>query len=531
MRPVYLYTTTAAINDGGATLPVRFSQGSGYNHPSAPGYFAPILTADEGVLFTRSIYQDQLDFGLGKIDAGVVTGVSLSGEYDWLEDAGFGREAILYLGDESSAFNTFTVVAKGRASSALVGTETLQIGWEDQTQLLANAVSPKTFLGTNNGPIGLEGTENDIKGKAYPRAFGKVLDIEPVLVNSSLRIYGWNYTYAGQRALTAQILDVRVRGSSWTFVADYPNAAALAASTPTVGFYNTCENESLILMGGSTAIDGDVRLDVVVGSTAQANYTGGIVKQLLLEAGVSLSEINVTELNMLDTVRPYYTGYYTNSDTVEQVVDDLLASVLAYGVIDPLGVYRFGFIPTVVGTPTVTLREFSQGVSASTSDINITTLEPVLDTASKNIPAKSVKVNYRRRWDVQDKANLATGLNDQTKLDLSTEYLTTTVLDNDVTDKFLNAKDVEYSTLLVDEVDAIEIRNALGEVTKVKPKIYRVTVAATPETIGLFRPGITVNCYYRRFGLSSGYQFFVTAVRVDTRQKFVEMTLRGIGSV
>lgn len=531
MAQVYLYETTALTDLIGTEVDIRFCQGRGYNHPSAPGYYEPVLTADTGARLVRSIWQDRLAFGLGTVDAGLISAVAQAGQFDWMEEAGFGQDARLLLLDDTEDYGDAVLVAQGKALSALVGNDVLQIGWEDKTQVLREKASLGLYAGTNVGSTGYEGLATDIGGQSKARAWGELIDISPVLVNASQRTYGWNNTRAGAHAPSDAVNEVRVRGSAWTNDGDETTAANLAAASISVGHYRTCLAESLVRMGGSSSIDGDVRIDVTVGATAADNRAGAIIYDLLIEAGETAPTINTTELAAIDTAKPYNIGYYTQNDDLADVIDSMLASILAYGVVDTLGVYRFGIIPSSTGTADVTLRKFGLGSYANATDVNIVSLEPVLETSSKNIPAKSVQVRYGYRWDVSDKATLASGLTDAQKAAFSTQWLTTDAATNGIEAQFANADAIIYDTYLTDAGDAEDVRDDLLDIVGIKPKNYKVTVMAQPDTINLFRPGILVNIYYPRFGLDNGYQFIATRVEVNTRTRQVTLIVRGIGSV
>lgn len=523
---MYLYETTATVNLAGQTVPLRLAQGRGYNQPSAPGYYAPVLSDTDGVVFTRSIYSSSLAFGMGSVDAGVVTGVAMGGEYDWLADAGMGKEARLLVGIEETAYNDLVVFAVGKATAALVGNETFEIGWEDKTSVLTEKISKGTFLGTNSGTTGLEGLSTDIKGRSYPRTFGKVKNIAPFLANASNRTYSWNYSRTGTRVATTTIDAVRVRGSAWTFTADYATPALLAAASISVGYYGTCKAQSLLRMGGSTSIDGNVRIDVTVGTAR----VGAIVSAILQEIGETSGTISLTDLAALDAAAAYDVGYYATDDAINDVIDDLLKSILAYGIVDNLGVYRFGRIPTVTGSASLSIRQFGVGVAAKDTDVNLIKLEPLLDN-TKNIPASKVTVKYRRRWDVESIADLATGLTDVEKADISSEWLSTDPVTTGVDIMYPNATEVEFSTLLLNSADASTIRGQLATLVGKPPKNYKVTIAAEAGTIDILRPGVLVDLFYDRFGLDSGYQFIVTQVGVNTQSNVVSLVLRGIDNV
>lgn len=529
---MYLYETTAIVDGVGTTRPVRFCLGGGYNKSSGPGYYAGNISEENtGAIITRSIYQNRLGFGLGEVDPGVVSIVS-SAEWDWLADAGFGKEAIMYIGEKDDEYNDLIVVARGVASNALVGEDTTQLGWQDKTKILDNPLSEGIFAGTNSGTTGLEGLSTDIKGQRKPRAWGQCIDIQPVLLNAPLRIYGWNHNRSGTRIATQTINAVRVRGSAWTFTSDYANSAALAAASISVGFYGTCKAESLIRMGGSSSIDGNVRIDVTIGATAADNIAGNVVKAILLDTGESLANINTVEIAALNAARPYTVQFYTQDDDARSVIDQVLSSVLAWCVPDTLGVYRFGFVPTSLGTAVANVRKFRYDTKAGVNDVNLLEIKPVLDTDTKGIPAKSVRVRYGYRWNVLPIETLASGLTDTQKAQYSTEFLITPVVSSSsAATQFTNATDVTYDTLLINSAHAVEVGDALLTLLARKHKRYNVAIAANPDTIEIFQPGAQLILYHPRFGMENGYQVFITQLTVDARARQVKMQVLGIDYV
>ena len=530
---VYLYETTAKT-DAATSEPVRMSYGPGYNHPSAPGYYAPVVMDNEiGAVFTRSIYPERLAFGLGRIDPGIVSFAAIDGAWDWLDEAGFGQPAKLLLGDENDAYEDFEVIATGIASNALIGVETGEIGWQDKTKNLDLPVSDGLYAGTNDGATGLEGTQDDIGGQRKQRTWGVMDDLVPTLLNGSQRIYGWNFDRTGSRVATHALRAVRVRGAAtWVphTTPDYADAASLVAASLTSGVYATCLAESLIKFGGSNSIDGAVRLDVTIGATDAANYAGAIVRTILEDIGETVSTINITELEALDAERPFVVGYTTQDETARDVCNAFLRSVLAWCVPDQLGVYRFGFVPTAVGSAVASLKEFSVGIYAGDNDVNIVSMRPVPITDGKGVPTKTVRVRFGRRWGYQDVSALATGLTDEEKKKYSTEWrVTDAVTDAGIALQYANADEITFDTLVHSRVDAEAIRGALASIVNRKVRRYDIDIQATPATVSKFRPGVLVDVYHRRFNMTTGYQCFVTYTKSDVRAGSIALQVLGVG--
>ena len=85
------------------------------------------------------------------------------------------------------------------------------------------------YLGNNVLPNGLEGTADDIKGKTKPKVYGKVFNIEPMMVNTSKLIY---------QASDSDVYDipnVYDKGAALTRGSDYADSAAMLATAPSQG--------------------------------------------------------------------------------------------------------------------------------------------------------------------------------------------------------------------------------------------------------------------------------------------------------
>lgn len=530
---VYLYRTDVVVDNTGTTEPLRIAVGGTYNHPTADGIYPGIGLAGDvalGLLTRQTIYPDRLGFGFGSIDSGVLQCVAPSdGEYDYLTDVGFGKPATIRYGFIDEPISNFKTVFSGVASNAEVSSDVFRIGWQDATKLLDNPISEGKFAGTNSGTSGYEGLATDIKGQRKPRAFGRLPDIEPILVNAPLRVYAWNYSRTGSPGASSAVNDIRVRGFPWTNVGDYADAAALAALSLTTGQFATCLAESKIRMGGSSSIDGSIRMDVTV-STQRIPQ---IIQSILTDAGIPSGSISSADITDLQLNRNFVGGVYLQDETTRDAIDQLLKSILAWCYVDYTGSYRFGVIPTTVDDSIdYSIRKLGVGSVGDINTFDWVSIEPEVDSASKNVPAKSVRVGYFYRREPPSKDSLASGLTDDVKQSLSQEFRYTSTSTNSATALlFDNSDELEWLTVLVNESDANFIRNELLSIVGTRQHRYAVDIFAEPDNIDKLRLGGRVNLYATRFGLQNGKQMLITSLQLDVKTGFISLSLLEIGSV
>lgn len=527
MTQIYLYETLAAP-DAATMVPVRLSTGTGYNHPSGPGQFNPaILPGTGGLTVQRNVF-DGFAFGAGDIQFGTIEVANLAGQLDALLDYGFGRTATLRLGDEDGSYGDFVLLVTGRATQILAGENSLAIGWESRLRELDEPVSPATFAGTNSGVTGLEGTPDTIAGRRKPRAGGRLTQISPVLLNSSTRVFGWNYAKNGSRAPSHSVDAVRFRGSEWTFDADYPNAAALLASTPIQGHYTTCLAESLVLMGGSNALSGPVTFDVTIEATAAERYASNLLKDLLLDAGVALADINAGDLATLAADAPYEAGWYANGDvTYRTLCNGLAASIAAVYLPDRLGRYRLRqLIAPEDGVPSMRFVRLDGSVAARRSDADLIACAP--ETGASWVPAKEMRVRYAPHWTVlrdTDVADIVTGADRDYLLN---EWRTTDpATAPTIAAKYANAEVRTFDTWLCDRADAEALRDRLLAFFGAMRRPYSATVSVRRDQATLYELGDVVTLEQPVQGMQGGKPFLLLGQRIDDNTNTAEIRVLG----
>lgn len=523
---IYLFETTAVINGSGDTIPIRLSTGLGYAHPSAAGFYSGRIGAsDNSVSVQRSIFESA-NFGGGSLGFGSVDVVATGGTIDaWLE-YGFGREATLKLGDDAENISAFVTVLKARVGGLSPAQDKFSLAWEGRTKELEEPASPAVFAGTNSGSTGLEGLATDIKGQRKPRAAGVLKSISPVLVNSSQRIFAWHYDKAGNRAATHSVDSVRYRGAAWTFGVDHANAAALQAATPTQGVYDTCKAESLIKMGGSSALSGAVTMDVTIEATASARYAGALMQAWLLDAGVDSGDIDAPSVTALNEAAPYEAGIYVRDESYQEVLNALAASVAVCYAPDRLGVYRLHRVAAASGVPAVTARRFGVGGAAQVDDADIVSITPV--TSVLSVPVKEVKVRYARNWTQMSDTDIADAVAAADRAALVEEWRTTDPhTDAGVATQYSNAKTMSFDCLLAHQADAEAMRSVFAGIFCHQMREWQVSLKINPQVAAALELGSVMQVVHPRFGMSGGKLFRVHGIRLRDRAGIADVRLWG----
>ena len=526
MGLVYLFETTA--RDASANpVPVRLSTGEGYNHPSAPGYFEPAIAAAAlSVAVQRAAFTASA-FGAGDVQFGDVTAAN-TGALDAYEALGYGQAATLKVGDEAAPYGSFTTLVSARCRDVVPASAALAFVWQGRLRELDEPASPATFAGTNSGTTGLEGTANDIGGKRKPRAWGKLRNIEPVLLNASTRIYGWNFDKTGDRLPTHSLEAVRFRGSLWTFGTDYATAALLAASTPTNGTYNTCLAESLILMGGSVPLNGGpVTLDATIEADAADRTAPALLNRLLLDAGVAPADIIAGDIATLTAQAPYEAGIYLfGDDPYRALCDRLSASVAAVYIPDRLGRYRIRRIAAPSGVPVARFKRFDLLSAAASDEYDLLACEPVV--GEPWVPAKEISVRYAPNFTPLRAADVAAAVSDDDRAFLTQAWrITAPQTLPDIAAQYGDAEVRRFDTLLSQEADALAMRAVFAALFGAKRRFWQASVSLPPSLAAALDIGDTVRLTQPRYGMAAGKDFVVHGIRTFDSTDTAELKLFG----
>lgn len=505
------------MDDIGTLQTFRYASGDGYNHPTAPGYYEPRIA--NAANYQQQVAENLRTFGISREGAGEVTLKNAEGGLDELYNHGYGRQARLLLIEKDSAYNTAQVITDGIVEQPSTGNDQeISFRFRDKQQLLRKPLQPAKF--DSSMPAG-------IQGKPKPRTFGKVLNISPVLIDTGKLIYAWNYDRAGDPLPTDQVIEVRDGGYPLTFGTDRADSAALEANTPAAGHFDTCLAESKIRLGSLAAFS--ITMDVIEGAGTDDNKVAYLAERMLLDAGIEADEIDSASVAAFHADADYTAGLYSveEGDTYA-AIDQLISSGGGFCAPDATGVFQFGQLKEPGGSPVLTLKRFSVTESASEDDANLLTLKLLVSgDDGRGVPCYRTILNYAPNYTQQDASSLAAAGGAAAQDRYGVTHLTVTEEDPALLDKFTNATQLEFTTLLTEEADAAAEAARRQGLYGARRQLLEVEAQLTAELIAVISLGATVGVKYPRYGMDNGKNFIITRLQLNARTQRAILNLWG----
>ena len=208
-------------------------------------YFSKFGFIDESatpnpILYKRAI-DKSVDISIAPDDGGVlnifntasvgdVTLVNIDGAFDYLKNYSFdGRPALI-----STVVNDVKFpILSGTVGVLEFALDTVTIPLRAVEETLSDNIDLLTYAGTNVLPVGLEGTEDTIKGNVKPELYGDCRNITPRLVNQSLNIY---------EVSTLSNCRIRAVYDTGAVLDNYKTAAAFSIGVSTVSVHRGLGN-------------------------------------------------------------------------------------------------------------------------------------------------------------------------------------------------------------------------------------------------------------------------------------------------
>jgi hypothetical protein len=387
----------------------------------------PDLTFDTGLIqagnYSLQCFANGKTYGAASIGYGEIILDNSDGQYDFLLDYGFdGRSAVLRridatLVDSSVYPDDWKSVFTGTLGAPLpsiksYGKGTISIPWRDRMIELQTHLDLGIFLGDNELPEGLEGTEHDLKNKVKPRVLGKVFEVSPPCVNTSKSVYAVSPPTDGVSDIitdwdsisnfdaVTDFFGVMPNGRSGIGEIDvydsgvlipqegaYVDISEMMNIIPTSGYCRVLYSHGYVRFGDEPT--GLVTVTCDDGS-ANPNLLGSLVRDVLIEfKGWDSYRYNADELVALDTACSIEMGtLITDGQSTNQVLDILCESAGVCYYFDTSGVFRsFQISDPSLSAPDFTLSDLQiQNISRINRDI---------------IPAKEVTLKTQKCWSVQ----------------------------------------------------------------------------------------------------------------------------------
>lgn len=492
--------TIEALDEMNNPTTLRFSSG---DYTSNDGFYYD-LRIKQPALYSTSAYAGSVVKSGSSIAYGETVLVNTDGGLDYLADyAVDGRVSVLSILDE---YGTLTEVIRGTVSGLIFEEKTVSVKLRDPQAQLEQEHPNSTYLGDNVLPLGLEGVANDIKGREKPRCYGRVSNIEPILVNTSELAYEY-HDYTISPSVPVSLLAVYDRGVALTAGVSYATESAFLASSPAPSTYDTYSGYFKL----GSAPTGTITCDV----ESSKNLPGDVLELLLNEQGYQLETDSKTILN--DT--NYKVGIFISEGTPTARTIDLISQSLGgYWWFDALdgNVVKFKrLIDPSTEAPVVTLYDYQiKSISRESTG-----------AGGNGLPVFKVRLKADRVHLVQN--DLAGSVDADRRARLAVEWREGVFEDPSVRTRHPLSEEMEVETCLCCAVNAtVEAERVQGVLGK-RRDIVSLTTRLDQESSEFLEIGNVIRVESYKLGYSSGRNFLITGYTLDARLSRADIQLFG----
>ena len=455
-------------------------------------YFEPRVVS--ALNFERHLFQRGLIGGRSIPNFGEIVLANADGGLDGFLEYGWDdRRVQVLLGGDDFVYGDFGLVFDGTAEQIEITDDVVTVRLRDWQHKLNKPVQGALYAGTGGDEGG-----TDLTGVRKPLAFGRVLNVRPVMVDPGAG------RYQAHDGAIDDVDAVYVGGIAYTKIAGTPAANQYAADTAT-GF---------VTVGGAPLTE-QVTCDVK-GAKPGGTYltsVADIVEEIVTsQGGLDAGDLDSTSFTALNTANGSIVGIYfdgAGNKTVLEVLDELVASIGGYYGFDRSGKFEVGRLEAPGGTPAATFT-------------NVEILE--IDRQATALPVHRVRLGYQPNWTVQVEFQLNGGATAGRRAFTARDFRHVTAEDGSVLTKHPLAGDLEVKTLLDASAAASAEASRLLGLYKADRDLFRVRVKTQPFALEL---ADTVRLTYPRFGLDAGKDCGVIGLVEDAAINEVELTLWG----
>jgi hypothetical protein len=455
-------------------------------------YFEPRVVS--ALNFERHLFQRGLIGGRSIPNFGEIVLANADGGLDGFLTFGWdGRRVRVYLGGDAFVHGDFGLVFDGTAEQIEITDDVVTVRLRDWQHKLDKPVQGALYAGTGGDEGGF-----DLTGVRKPLAFGRVLNVRPVMVDPGAGRY--------------QVHDGAIDDVDALYVGGI--AYAKIAGTPAANQYAVDDATGFVTVGG-TPITEQVTCDVK-GAKPGGTYlttVADIVEEIVTsQGGLGAGDLDAASFTALNTANDATVGIYVDgasSRNVLQVLDELIASIGGYYGFDRSGKFQVGRLEAPGGTPAATFT-------------NVEILD--IERQATALPVYRVRLGYQPNWTVQVEFQLQGGATAGRRAFTARDFRHVTALDGSVLTKHPLAGDLEIKTLLDGNADAGTEASRLLDLYKADRDLFRVRVKTQPFALELAE---TVRLSYPRFALEAGKDFRVIGLVEDAAINEVELTLWG----
>jgi hypothetical protein len=479
----------------GAMITLYYSDHGFVTEPGdspANQYFEPRVVS--ALNFERHLFQRGLIGGRSIPNFGEIVLANADGGLDGLLAHGWdGRPVRVYLGGEGFSYGDFGLVFDGTAEQIEVTDDVLTVRLRDWRHKLDKPIQDTLYTGAGGDEGG-----SDLTGVRKPLAFGRVLNVRPVMVDPG----------AGRYQVHDGAIDdvdaLYVGGIAYTRITGTPAASQYAVDAA-AGF---------VTLNGAPLTE-QLTCDVK-GAKPGGTYltsVADIVEEIVTSrGGLGAGGLDAARFTALNTANNATAGIHVGGGanrTVLQVLDELIASIGGYYGFDRSGQFGVGRLEPPGGAPAATFGE-------------VEILE--IDRQATALPAHRVRLGYQPNGTVQAAFQLNAAATAARRAFTARDVRYVTAEDGSVLAKHPLAGDLEINTLMDGDTAATTEAARLLNLYGADRDLFRVRLKTQPFALELADP---VRLVYPRFGLQAGKLFRVIGLVEDAAINEVELTLWG----
>jgi hypothetical protein len=506
----------------------------GYNHPTAPAYYENRIMQSPD--FGRFLLSPGATSGSTRITVGEIVLANYDRRLDHLRDLGLaGQKMRILLGYKSDPYTSFISLCAGRIelglfefiSGAAGVSDLVTIRFRDRLLDFTKPMNNNRYLGNNDLPNGIEGVE-DLKGKPKPLAFGKVYNVAPVNVNSSLLIY--------QLAdnLIDSIPQVRDSGVVISPGVPYTSLADMYANEPAEGTFRAWITAAGAYFRLGSTPQGTLTCDVIEGHLPIDWSAGNVTYRMITGyGGVLPSEINISDLNQLNILNQAAVGIYIDGESdIQTPVNSVLQSIGASGGFDRLDIFRMRRInlPLEEDLGPITFRAPYNDTKVGANDIRLISIRFIpTNDPDKGVPTYQQILNYRKNYTTQASDGLAgQALQDQALVNfVNSEFRTVTREAAWIKVGNPLAVKKEMNSLLVDTVAAEEECERQLTLYSGRRDFLELEIHLDFENLSKIDIGDIVNIIIPAYGYRYGVPMLITGLAYNTSRDILTVEVWG----
>lgn len=470
---------------GASALTLYYSDSGFVTGPSdtpANQFFDPRLV--EPITFSRTMFSSGRVGGFSRPGYGNLILSNGDGELD--DFAGYAwdsREVEVRVGEFGAGFSNFFTIFKGESKTIEFDDETVEVVLRDNQEDFEIEFPPNVYTDVS--------LSDNILGKPIPLCFGEVRNIEPVLIDSTNRVY--------------QVNDGEINAVS----AVYEGGVAL---TLTTDYTVDLTNGKITLVAAPTGIiTADIQGYVDSGSTYLTS-AADIAREIVTTFGglADPGDLDTASLTALNTANNSTVGIYVEkSTTILKVLDELANSVGAFYGFNRAGKFEMARLELASGT--------------ADADFDLTNIIEVQRQSSAT-PNHRVRVGYDKNYKVMSESDFGSSVTTAQR-----DYLVRDMLfesDNTASIRTIypNSEELVIEALFAASSAASTEATRLLALYGSQRDFYKIRVKTQPYTLKL---NDVVQIAFDRYNLTSGKKFRVITITEDAASNEVELELWG----